>query len=223
VSDSHSDLVRRRAETLVRLHQQHQFPYTVLFGGLELQVIPDVFCPAYGEGSHLLGMCLQGMQTGRVLDVGTGSGALAILAAARGMKVVATDISSAAVQCASLNSLRLGLGDRLEVRQGDLFEPVNKGEKFSLILFNPPFLCGQPAGLLEHAIYDEKHETLKRFLQGLSNHLERSGKALIAFSTAGDMDFFWKSVQDAGLRAIKMNEFRSSAFDFFAFEVSVRS
>src|SRR6476661_6940633 len=85
VSDSHSDLVRRRAETLVRLHQQHQFPYTVLFGGLELQVIPDVFCPAYGEGSHLLGMCLQGMQTGRVLDVGTGSGALAILAAARGM------------------------------------------------------------------------------------------------------------------------------------------
>lgn len=72
-----------------------------------------------------------------VLDVGTGSGALAIEAARRGTHVTAVDVSWRAVCAARLNA-RL---DRLPVRtqHGNLFAPV-RGQSFDLILANPPYV-----------------------------------------------------------------------------------
>ena len=77
-----------------------------------------------------------------VLDMGTGSGIAAIAAARRGARVVAVDISTEAVRCARINVLLNRVDDRVEIRCGDLFEPV-QGERFDLVLFNPPFYAGQ--------------------------------------------------------------------------------
>jgi len=71
-----------------------------------------------------------------VLDIGTGSGVQAIFAADKASSVLATDISAEAVEVAKLNVQHHGLGKKIEVRQGDLFAPVNKDEKFDVILFN---------------------------------------------------------------------------------------
>ncbi|MDT0398342.1 MULTISPECIES: HemK2/MTQ2 family protein methyltransferase [Streptomyces] len=72
-----------------------------------------------------------------VLDVGTGSGALAVEAARRGCRVTAVDVSRRAVCAARVNALRAGVPVR--VRRGNLFAPV-RGESYDLILANPPYV-----------------------------------------------------------------------------------
>ncbi|GAA2543613.1 MULTISPECIES: HemK2/MTQ2 family protein methyltransferase [Streptomyces] len=72
-----------------------------------------------------------------VLDVGTGSGALALEAARRGTRVTAVDVSWRAACAARLNALMAGVPVR--VRRGNLFDPV-RGESFDLILTNPPYV-----------------------------------------------------------------------------------
>ena len=72
-----------------------------------------------------------------VLDVGTGSGALAVEAARRGCRVTAVDVSRRAVCTARVNALRAGVPVR--VRRGNLFAPV-RGESYDLILANPPYV-----------------------------------------------------------------------------------
>jgi HemK-related putative methylase len=115
-----------------------------------------------------------------VLDMGTGSGVGAIAAARRGARVIAVDISSEAVRCARINALLNRVDDRVEVRCGDLFEPV-QGERFDLVLFNPPFYAGTPRALWEHAWRSD--DALDRFARELPSVLNPSGRALVIVSS----------------------------------------
>lgn len=72
----------------------------------------------------------------RVLEVGTGIGSIAVFAARAGADVIATDIDPIAVANARHNAERLGVSDKLDVRQGDLFGPVREEKQFDVILFN---------------------------------------------------------------------------------------
>lgn len=78
----------------------------------------------------------------RVLDLCTGSGAIAISLAKElpGALVVATELSPEAAAIARRNAERNGVADRVEVRVGDLFAPV-AGEQFDLIASNPPYIA----------------------------------------------------------------------------------
>ena len=71
------------------------------------------------------------------LDLGTGTGVIAISAASYSEKIVATDLNARALEFARFNA-RLNGTDKIDLRLGDGFAPV-KGEKFDLILSNPPF------------------------------------------------------------------------------------
>jgi len=85
----------------------------------------------------------------RVLDVGTGSGAIAIsLAHERPRaRLTATDISPKALQVARTNADELRVGENIRFLEGSLFEPV-EGERFDLIVSNPPYLAKSTAGAL---------------------------------------------------------------------------
>ena len=101
---------------------------TVEFGGLELVTSPHVMTPRETSSGlvALRGAAPRRRPPERVVDVGTGSGAIA-LAVARGRaerSVWATDVSEAAVELAALNARRAGLSDRIAVRRGDLLDPV---------------------------------------------------------------------------------------------------
>jgi len=118
-----------------------------------------------------------------VLDLGTGSGVCALFVARRARRVVATDISPAAVRCARINSLINGVDERIDIRQGDMFAPV-AGERFDLVLFNPPFLLGEPEG--ERDLAWRSADAAERFAAGLPAHLNPGGTALLLLSTFGD-------------------------------------
>src|SRR5439155_16598106 len=77
--------------------------------------------------SHLLGEAvLAEVHPGeRVLDMGTGSGVNAVLAATRGATVLAVDINPAALDAARANAVRNGVADRVEVRHSDVFEEAD--------------------------------------------------------------------------------------------------
>jgi release factor glutamine methyltransferase len=100
---------------------------TVEFGGLELVTSPSVMTPRE-TSSGLVARAVQhlGDGPGTVVDVGTGSGAIALAVAQAAPKAVvwATDVSEAAVELAALNAHRAGLSDRIAVRRGDLLDPV---------------------------------------------------------------------------------------------------
>ena len=76
-----------------------------------------------------------------ILDIGTGSGAVAIALASalRDARIVATDISEGAIEVAMRNARNNGVDGRISFRRGSLFEPVSR-EKFDVIVSNPPYI-----------------------------------------------------------------------------------
>jgi release factor glutamine methyltransferase len=87
---------------------------------------------------------LAGLAEPRVLDVGTGSGAIALAVADEhpGARIVALDSSADALVLARENAERAGLGDRIELVEGDLAEPL-LGGPYDLVVSNPPYVTAE--------------------------------------------------------------------------------
>jgi release factor glutamine methyltransferase len=97
----------------------------------------------------------------RVLDLCTGSGVIAISLAKelRAARVIATELSEAAVALARRNAERNGVADRVEIRHGDLWEPV-AGERFDLICSNPPYIASSVIETLQAEVKREPRMAL---------------------------------------------------------------
>lgn len=138
--------LRRFQEFVARRAAREPFAYIVgqrEFYALDLIVNPAVLIPRPETETVVetaLGLIAQKPQA-RILDLGTGSGciALAIAANAPHARIVATDISPAALEVARANAMHLRLGGRVDFAGGDLFEAV-KDARFDLIVSNPPYV-----------------------------------------------------------------------------------
>lgn len=217
---SHQHKVEMRSKYLIDIHRQHDEIYKVSFHGLDIQMIQEVFCPAYGEGSHQLAGCMNVQDGEKVLEIGTGAGALAILAAKKASAVTATDISSFAVACARQNiENHQQQQHKIDLRHGDLFEPLAETEKFSLIIFNLPFMEGQPQTPLEIAMYDQDYQTMSGFLQNAHKHLLKDGRVLIAFSTAGNVAYLQKQIKLANFNCKEVISQSINGIDFFTWKL----
>ena len=176
--------------------------------GMPFLVTPSVFNPKIPRTGEFLASLLDSNLVGRdhdVLDMGTGSGVCAVFAAKHALRVVAVDINPAAVRCAEINALLNGVEGAIEARQGDLFAPVT-GEKFDLILFNPPFLRGKPRDDRDRAW--RATDVAERFAGGLYNHLKPGGAALVILSTFGDARHFLEEFSKHGLEISALAERR---------------
>ncbi len=149
------------------------------FGSLRLVVPPGVYAPR--SDTALLAEHLPRAE--RVLELCTGTGALALTAAARGARrVVAVDRSARAVVAARLNARLNGLG--VDVRRGDLFEAVHPGETFDLILANPPYLPAPRVDRPDHR-WDagaDGRAVLDRILARAPQHLRPGGTLVLVQS-----------------------------------------
>jgi SAM-dependent methyltransferase len=117
--------------------------------------------------------------TSVAFDIGTGTGVLAAVLARRGLaRVIATDQDPRALACARANIERLGLSDKVEVVEADLF-PDGRA---ALALCNPPWVPARPSSPLESGIYDPESRMLRRFLAGLAAHLVPGGEGWLILS-----------------------------------------
>jgi SAM-dependent methyltransferase len=169
-----------------------------------------VFSPVRGEYLELVARApLPSKEL--AFDIGTGTGVLAAILARRGVKrIVATDQDPRALACARDNLARLGLQDRVDVRQADLFP---RGTA-PLVVCNPPWVPARPSSPLEHAIYDENSRMLRGFLAGLAAHLDPAGEGWLILSDLAEhlglrsRDELTALIDAAGLRVVARSDVR---------------
>ena len=143
-----------------------------------------VFSPLRGEYIHLVATAHlpkppSGQTSLVAFDIGTGTGVLSAVLVRRGVQqVVATDQDPRSLACARDNLAQLGVADKVQVLQTDLF-PEGRA---SLIVCNPPWLPARPSAPIERAVYDEGGRMLKGFITGLGAHLAPKGEGWLVLS-----------------------------------------
>jgi release factor glutamine methyltransferase len=207
-------LVRRAGKYWLSWKYRHFSPDVssaryVKVAGLTLLLGPTVFNPKLHFTSPFFAAYLRRAgvvaKSDRVLDVGTGSGLLAISAALAGARhVTAVDLNAAAVLAARLNASLYGLAGRVRVTQGDLFEPV-MGQRFDLITCNPPYLHGEPTspGMLAY-LAGEDFQWLRRFSRSASSHLEGDGRCLLVLADSTDLKVILRIFKEDGWKVRRL-------------------
>ena len=132
------------------------------FRDLDLIVTPDVLVPRpETEGLVEQVLAVLHEERGRwprprVLDLGTGSGAIALAIAAEwpSAVVTATDVSRGALAIARRNAESLDLADRVRFLEGEWFEPVGREERFEVVISNPPYISERERASLPREVRD---------------------------------------------------------------------
>ena len=150
------------------------FITTAFFKDKELKVLENVYEPS--EDSFLLAKNVIIKPGSQVLDLGTGTGIQGINAAILGAtKVVSTDVNEKALENAKENAETLGFLEKIEFRPGNLFECMNKGEKFDVIIFNPPYVVSDEKKFVELDGGKKGREILDKFLEEVGTFLKKDG------------------------------------------------
>jgi release factor glutamine methyltransferase len=140
--DAFRELVRRRADERVPVAQ---LVGRKEFWSLPIRVTADVLSPR-PDTETLVAAALERLPErdtdARILEIGTGSGAVALAIAHERprARITATDISPAALKVAEGNARDLGFEDRIEFAEGSFFGPVI-GRRFELVVSNPPYVA----------------------------------------------------------------------------------
>ncbi|MDQ4076795.1 MAG: methyltransferase [Chloroflexota bacterium] len=219
-------LIRSLARTLLRLRfhlfQRHRHNRVVIeeIAGKPLVVLPGVMNPKLFRTGEKLARALDVRLVpsgSSVLDMGTGTGVVALFAEQWAGRVVAVDINPMAVRCARINVLLNQAEERVAVREGDLFEPV-ADERFDVVLFNPPFFRGTPHNGFDRAW--RAHDVVERFAADLGDHLTPKGHAVVILSTEGDTLAFLRAFQKADFVAevVRMHNLGNEVLTIYRFQ-----
>jgi hypothetical protein len=148
-----------------------------------------------GNDSRWLARATVRRRVQTALDLCTGSGVHAVLAARHAKRVVAVDINPRAARCARFNSRASG-AEQVEVAVGDLYEPV-RDERFDLITANPPFVPSPVEWLRYRDGGRSGEEIQRRIIAGFPQHLAAGGTAqLVTEFGEGDGEPLSKRLRD---------------------------
>ena len=167
------------------------------FWGLEFEVTPDVLIPR-PETETLVSAALEALTAhpaANVIDLGTGSGAIALAIAVNAphARVTATDISVQALEIAKQNARRLGVDGRVDFRRADCWDILDAGgalERYDLIVANPPYIREDEINSLAPEVRDfeprialaggvDGLDFYRRIAAGAAEHLAAEGVAII--------------------------------------------
>ena len=118
------------------------YPKKIFFKDDTFIINENVYEPA--EDTFLIAEKMKINKNDKVLDMGTGCGILAIIAAKIAAKIIAVDINPYAIESAKKNAEMNSIIGEIDFRKGDLFKPIKENERFNLILFNSPYLPSEP-------------------------------------------------------------------------------
>ncbi|KAA5805547.1 peptide chain release factor N(5)-glutamine methyltransferase, partial [Thermoanaerobacterium thermosaccharolyticum] len=139
------------------------------FMGLIFNVSPSVLIPR-NDTEILVEEVLKRLKSGdTVLDIGTGSGAIAVsIAKYKDVKVYAVDISDEALEVAKENACENGVSDKVIFIKSDLFSSIPKDIKFDLIVSNPPYIRSNEINELQEEVKREPKIALDGGEDGLT-------------------------------------------------------
>jgi release factor glutamine methyltransferase len=183
------------------------------FWGRDFEVTTDVLDPR-PETETLVALALRGAPPTRLLDLGTGSGALltTLLCEWPQARGLGTDLSDAALAVAARNAARHGVAGRAALRRADWTQGIEGA--FDLVVSNPPYIPEAEVAALAPEVRDwEPHQALtpgprglesfERIARGLAGLLAPQGRALLEFG-AGQGEAVAGVFREAGFRQVAL-------------------
>jgi release factor glutamine methyltransferase len=173
----------------------------------QIVVFDGVYPPS--EDTYLLLDLVELATEDSVLDVGCGAGLGTVHAASIVRSVVSIDISYDAVKNTIENLRRNNQEKNVSVIQSDLLSAISTNRKFSVIMFNPPYLpADENITTMDHTHIGGKQgtELTQRFVIQASKHLKDQGKLFVVVSTLADITAVSKTLQDTGFQIQHVGE-----------------
>ena len=174
-------------------------------GGFRLVVHPTVFHPRYFLSSEYFAEFISHLDLSgkRVVDVGTGSGILALAAARAGAEnVIAADINPNAALTAAENALANGVDDRVSALCSNLLSALAPRPLFDVILSSPPKHAGKPHDLADRGWHAGPHYCdIAALFDQSRERLKPGGCLYVMVSSDSDLELFSAFITKAGFRA----------------------
>ena len=168
--------------------RKHREQYHTVVNDLDIVVFPDVFSPAYFTDSAWFAEVIpEIVGKRRLLEIGTGTGIVALSAALAGASVTATDINPAAIRNAKENFTRYGVD--ISLYEGDMYGSIHQ-QKFDVIFWNHPFnRARRPVeDILLRAGFDYNYEGLEKYICGAQQYFTENGIVLLGTGNFADID-----------------------------------
>ena len=181
----------------------------VEYNGLKIQMHPEVYEPA--EDTFQILEIINIDKSCRVLEIGTGTGIIALECMRRGGFVVCSDVNPFAVELVKKNyeQNKSILSGSLDVRLGDLFNVVKDDEIFDVVIFNPPYLPTTKDDLVGGLGWFDIAvdggisglDVTERFIKKLPGFLGKNGYGLLVFSSLSNRLKLEEIIKNAGFKA----------------------
>ena len=173
----------------------------------EFDVLEGVYEPA--ADTYLLLDAIIINPSDSVLDVGCGAGLASLVAASKAKRVVSIDISFLAVRNTTENLRKNGLVQNVSVLQSDLFTGLAHDAKFTMIMFNPPYLPADEMNTeMDHALIggEEGSELTERFVKEASSHMVKNGRLYVVVSSLANTDAIINTFTENYFQVEQVNE-----------------
>lgn len=196
------------------------------YKGTKIKTCEDVYEPA--EDTFLLLDALESLEmkkTDSVLEIGTGTGIIAIHIAKRAGRVTATDVNPRAALCAKRNAQMNGVKNVAFV-MGDLFSMISG--KFDTIIFNPPYLPQDAedalGGILERAWDGGRsgREVTDRFISQAVRHLKENGRIIMIDSSQSEHEKAISWLNENGYSADIISRLKLSFEELFVIVIGAK-
>jgi release factor glutamine methyltransferase len=169
-------------------------------------VFAPVYSPSTGVALDFLGLGEPGdgrTHHGSFLEIGSGTGVIAVTAALAGHgPVVASDINPRAVRNTAVNARRHGMADRVRSVQGDLFSGLDADERFDTVFWSSNYVLGPDQYRYEsdheRAYVDAGYRSHRRYLEQAPLRTTPGGRALLHFSSRGDYPYLTRIAAETG-------------------------
>jgi release factor glutamine methyltransferase len=173
---------------------------TYTYGGIKLEIPPEVFHPGFFFSTRLLlGYIKKLPIEGKTfLEPGCGSGLISIFAAKKNAIVTATDINPIAIKYVHRN--RLSNEVDLTIIESDLFQNI-PAQSFDIIAINPPYYKKHPETSLDYAWFcGENGEYFSNLFAGLGNYIHAGSQVLMVLFDGCDMEMISRLASKNGFR-----------------------